>query len=146
MTAIAPLLLGPNSIFCSWQLFLNWTACFALYLDQWNVSQLFGGIFPITDSICCTSSWKVELKIPPATENVHPCLSVHVETRPVQLLRHLLRSVISYNFKLWPQLMDQCISLNFTEGYNALLPVHKTEVISVFQFSSCIQNSLIPIK
>lgn len=106
MTAIAPLLLGPNNIFCSWLLFLNWTVCFALYLDQWNVSQLSWGIFPITDSICCASSGKVGLEIPSATENVHPCLSVSVETRPVQLLRRLLRSVISYHFKLWPQLMD----------------------------------------
>lgn len=86
-----------------------------MYLDQWNVSQLSWGIFPITDSIYCTSSQKVELKIPSATENVHPHLSTYVEARPVQLLRHLLLSVISYHFKLQPQLMDWYISLNLTE-------------------------------
>lgn len=59
-------------------------------------------------------------------------LSVHVETRPVQLLRHSLGSVISYHLKLRPQIMDWCISLNLTEGHNALLAVHKTEVILVF--------------
>lgn len=55
-----------------------------------ELSQLSWGTSPITDSIYCTSSQKVELKIPPATGNVHPHLSTYVEARPVQLLRRLL--------------------------------------------------------